>query len=153
MHQQEDKYRSERTFHIGDWVFLKLHPYRQLSVSKTHYSKLTPRYYGPFQVLARVGQVAYTLVLFPQSRIQPTFHVSLLKPKLGAHTVVSSTLSSVSTDGAFTWFPEAVLQRGMFKHANKVVTRWLIKWKGLLEHNATWADVDSILAHFAEFIA
>ncbi|KAM1923972.1 hypothetical protein ACFX15_021810 [Malus domestica] len=107
----------------------------------------------PFKCWLCVGQVAYTLVLFPQSCIQPTFHVSLLKPKLGAHTVVSSTLSSVSTDGAFTWFPEAVLQRGMFKHANKVVTRWLIKWKGLLEHNATWEDVDSILARFAEFVA
>lgn len=121
--QQADKHWSKRTFQIDDWVFLKLHPNQQISVSKTHCPKLAPRYYGPFRVIVRVGPVTYTLDLHPQSRIYPTLHVSLLKPKLGAHKVASATLPLVSSDGSFLWFPEQILQCGMFKHANKAVTR------------------------------
>ncbi|XP_050147466.1 uncharacterized protein LOC126622788 [Malus sylvestris] len=148
MRQQADKHGSEMTFQVGDWVFLKLQPYRQTSVSKTHCPKLAPRYYGPFQVLAHVGQVAYTLDLPLQSRIHPTFHVSLLKPKLGAHSVTSVTLPPVAADGSLLWFPECILQRGMFRRHNKAITRWLIKWQGLPEHDATWEDADSIVTRF-----
>lgn len=63
--QQVDKHRLERTFSVGDWVFLKLQPHWQTSVSKAHCPKLVPRYYEPFQMLACVGQVAYTLNLPP----------------------------------------------------------------------------------------
>ncbi|KAM1946460.1 hypothetical protein ACFX13_001313 [Malus domestica] len=153
MRQHADKHRSERTFTIGDWVFLKLQPYRQTSVSKIHCPKLAPRYYGPFQVRARVGNVAYTLDLPSPSRIHPTFHVSLLKPKIGDHQVASPTLPPLSSDGVFLWSLEKILQRGMFKHENRAVTRWLIKWDGLPEHDATWEDADSILDRFPEFVA
>nr|XP_028959268.1 uncharacterized protein LOC114825093 [Malus domestica] len=153
MRQQADKHQSERIFQIGDWVFLKLHPYRQTSVSKTHCPILALHYYGPFQVVARVGLVTYTLALPPQSRIHPTFHVSLLKPQVGAHTITSATLPQVSSDGSFMWFPEHILQRGMIKRANIAVTRWLIKWAGRPEHDATWEDADSILSRFPDFEA
>ncbi|XP_068328129.1 uncharacterized protein [Pyrus communis] len=119
MRQQADKHRSKRTFRVGDLIFLKLRPYRQTSVFKTHCPKLVPRYYGPFQVIARVDQVAYTMDLPTQSCIHPTFHVSLLKPKLGTNVVASATLPSISSDGLFLWFPERILQHGMFKCDNK----------------------------------
>lgn len=41
----------------------------------------------------------------------------------------------------------------MFKHANKAVTRWLIEWIGLPEHDATWEDTDFILSRFPDFVA
>ncbi|XP_040988925.1 uncharacterized protein LOC121236540 [Juglans microcarpa x Juglans regia] len=42
-----DKNRSERSFEEGDWVFLRLQPYRQKSVAMRHNMKLAPRFYGP----------------------------------------------------------------------------------------------------------
>ena len=53
--------RTKRTFLVGDWVFLKLQPYRQLNVAIRKSLKLSTKYYGPFQVMEKVGAAAYKL--------------------------------------------------------------------------------------------
>lgn len=83
MKQQADKKRIERAFEVGDWVFLKLEPYRQTSLAMRKSLKLSAKYYGPFQVIARIELVAYKLQLPPTSTIHPVFHISLLKKKIG----------------------------------------------------------------------
>ena len=45
----------------------------------TSCAKLAPRYCGPFQILERVGPVAYRLALPSHIQVQNVFHVSLLK--------------------------------------------------------------------------
>ena len=78
-----DTQRTEVSFHVGDWVFVKLQPYRQHSVHLRKSQKLGMRYFGPFQVLARSGSVAYKLSLPSEARIHLVFHVSLLKKCIG----------------------------------------------------------------------
>ena len=80
---QADKHRQERSFAVGDWVFLRLQPYRQQSLAYKGKWKLSPRYFGPFKVLKRIGPVSYKLELPPESKLHPVFHVSCLKLKLG----------------------------------------------------------------------
>ena len=40
---------------------------------------MAPRYCGPFEILTRIGQVAYQLALTPNLRVHNVFHISLLK--------------------------------------------------------------------------
>lgn len=49
--------------------------------------KLAPKFYGPFQVIQRVGQVACKLQLPPTASIHHVFHVLLLKKKVGNQVV------------------------------------------------------------------
>lgn len=74
-----DKKHREVEFKEGDLVLLKLPTYRQQSIAYRGNAKLASRYYGPFKVLAKVGQVAYKLHLPEDSKTHPIFHVSSLK--------------------------------------------------------------------------
>ncbi|GJZ77356.1 hypothetical protein Tco_0642028 [Tanacetum coccineum] len=74
-----DNRRKSLEFSVGDKVLLKVSPWKGV-VCFVKRSKLSPRYMGPFEVVERVGPVAYRLRL-PQELvgIHDTFHVSNLK--------------------------------------------------------------------------
>ena len=78
-----DRNKTEHSFEVGDLVFLGLQPYRQSSVKKKGAEKLKPRYYGPYRITRKVGQVAYELELPEGSKIHNVFHVSCLKKVIG----------------------------------------------------------------------
>jgi hypothetical protein len=54
---------GKKSFEVGDMVYLKIQPYRHISLSLHRSLKLHSKYYGPFEVLNRVGEVAYKLLL------------------------------------------------------------------------------------------
>ncbi|XP_024032966.1 uncharacterized protein LOC112095368 [Morus notabilis] len=74
-----DKHTKDIEFEVGDKVFLKVAPMKGV-MRFGQKGKLSPRYIRPFEILKRVGKLAYELALPPPlSSIHDTFHVSMLR--------------------------------------------------------------------------
>ena len=58
MKRQADKHRSERSFAVGDWVFLKVQPYVQSSLARRANQKLSFWFFGPYKILEHIGATA-----------------------------------------------------------------------------------------------
>ncbi|XP_026452067.1 uncharacterized protein LOC113352468 [Papaver somniferum] len=101
--------RSDKEFAVGDMVFLKLQPYRQTLVAIRKNFKLSSKYFGPFEILQRIGAVAYKLKLLVGSRIHPIFHVSQFKKKIGLTVTTFPQLPLVDHNGHFVIEPVALL--------------------------------------------
>lgn len=133
-----DKRRTERSFEVGDWVYLRLQPYRQKSVAMRHNMKLAPRFYGPFCILQKIGTVAYKLQLPPTSSIHPVFHVSSLKKKLGQSINPLPTLPLTNSSGHLQPEPQEILYRRLRQQGNRAVTEVLVRWVGTSEADDSW---------------
>jgi hypothetical protein len=73
-----DKNRNHRQFKVGDHVFMKVKA-KISSLKLGSCSKLATRFCGPFEILERIGLVAYILSLPASMSVHNVFHVSLLK--------------------------------------------------------------------------
>ncbi|RVW78911.1 Transposon Ty3-G Gag-Pol polyprotein [Vitis vinifera] len=74
-----DNRRRDLEFEMGDHVFLKVSPMKSI-MRFGRKGKLSPRFVGPFEVLERVGTLAYKVALPPSlSKIHNVFHVSTLR--------------------------------------------------------------------------
>ena len=101
-----DQRRIEQSFEVGDLVYLRLQPYRQSALKQKGDEKLKPRFYGPYRLSRRVGEVAYELELPEGSKIHNVFHVSCLKKVVGQQVATSSKLPPLDEEGQLVLVPE-----------------------------------------------
>ena len=115
-------------FEVGDHVFLKVMPKRGV-VRFGKRGKLSSRFIGPFEILERVGTIAYRLALPPSmSGIHEVFHVSMLRKYTPdpAHVVDWGQIE-VDTDGTFEEGPVCILDS-----RDQVLRRKIVRLVGVL---------------------
>lgn len=151
MEEQANKHRSDRQFKEGDWVYLKIQLYMQLSMSGRHFTKLSARYYGPYQVLQKIRSVAYKLSLPAQLLLHPTFHVSQLK---ACHELPSTITHPpvIELSSPYCPQPKEIVERRLIQKGNKAVAQVLVKWKELPSELATWEDYSALKICFLSFL-
>nr|GEX20717.1 reverse transcriptase [Tanacetum cinerariifolium] len=147
---QVDKKRSDRSFQINDWVYLKLQPYRQITVRQGGHHKLSSKFFGPFQVVDKIGKVAYKLKLPGYAKVYPVFHVSQLKPCY-IDSAVMGSFPVCDSEALLATTLLKLLDRRMVKQNNRMVVFGLIQWSNRSVKDATWEKLEDLLAWFPEF--
>jgi hypothetical protein len=147
MKRQADKKRSERSFTVGDFVYLKLHPYIQSSLARRNNKKLAFKFFGPFKIINKIGAVMYKLLLPESSSIHPVFHVSQLKKVVSADHQVIPHIPELSANQV----PVAILQRRL--NADSKTSEVLVQWSGMPASLATWENAIDLHSRFPQATA
>ena len=108
--------------------------------------KLSPRYIGPFEVLERVGIVAYQLALPPSLlSVHDVFHVSMLRKYTQDPThIVDWGELVVDTDGTFEKGPVRIMDSRDEVLRRKTVRLMKILWRHRGVEEATWEREDTM---------
>ena len=139
-----DSHRCELEIDVGAWVYVKLQPYRQVSLTGAKYHKISKRFYGPYRVMSKVGLVAYKLELPSHSKIHDVFHCSLLKPNIGAPPTAIDHLSPATMDNHPIVTPLVILSTKWVQDAGVRRRKVLVQWAGLSHGDTSCEDWDSL---------
>ncbi|XP_043699989.1 uncharacterized protein LOC122650659 [Telopea speciosissima] len=116
-----DQRRKDLEFLIGDKVFLKVSPTKGvMRFSKK--GKLSPRYIGPSEILAKIGPVAYWLALQPSlDGVHDVFHVSMLRKYVHDPShVLSQEPPELAADMSYKEQLEKILDNSATVYAGKL---------------------------------
>jgi hypothetical protein len=113
---------------VGDHVFLKVKENRS-SMKLGSCSKLAARFCGPFQILERIGPVAYMLSLSTSIIVHNVFHVSLLKKYIpNANHAIDWNLIQVEKEGVIQVHPLCILDRKRKQLWNRAIGIVKVQW-------------------------
>ena len=144
-----DVRRRPLEFEIGDHVFLKVMPKRGVVRFGKH-RKLLSRFIGPFEILERIGTVAYRLALPPSmSGVHEVFHVSMLRKYTPdpAHVVDWGQIE-VDKDGTFEEGPVCILDSRNQVLRCKTVRLVRVLWRHYGVEESTWEREDTMRATY-----
>ena len=101
---------------------------------------MAKRFYGPFQILSRIGKVAYKLKLPEESRIHLVFHCSNLKLFHNSTTGTPLALPSQDIDNNPVSIPLAILGTHWDLVQDEPRLQVLVQWQVLHPYDTTWED-------------
>ncbi|GJW62228.1 putative reverse transcriptase domain-containing protein [Tanacetum coccineum] len=140
-----DKRRKPLEFSVGDYVLLKVSPWKGV-VRFGKKGKLAPRFVGPFEIVEKVGPVAYRLDLPEElNGVHDTFHVSNLKKCL-ADPTLQVPLDEIRVDAKLNFVEEPVeiLEREFKKLKRSRIAIVKVRWNSKRGPEFTWEREDQM---------
>ena len=131
--------RRTLTIQVGDHAFLKVTPFKGVTRFGKQ-SKLNPRYVGPFEILEKIGNLAYRVALPPAlSAIHNVFHVSMLRKYVSdsIHILVGENLP-IQEHLNYEERPIKILDYKVKKLRSREIEYVKIQWNRYVETEATW---------------
>ena len=124
---------------MGDRVFLKVSPWKGV-LKFGRRGKLRPRYIGPYEIIARVGPVAYRLDLPPElSKVHNVFHVSMLRKYIpNPSHVFRDQPVQLKENMTYEETPVQIVDRKEQVLRSKVIPFVKVLWKNHEREAATW---------------
>ena len=134
---------------VGDHVFLKVMP-KRVVVRFSKRGKLSPRFIEPFEILERVGNVAFRLTLPPSmSVVHEVFHVSMLwRYTPDPARVVDWGEIDVDTNGTFEEGPVCIMDSRDQVLRRKTVRLVRVLWQHRGVEMSTWEHEDTMRATY-----
>ena len=133
-----DMKRKDIRYEIGENVFLKVSPWKKV-MRFGKKGKLSPRFIGPYEMIEKVGPVAYRLALPPDlEKIRNVFHVSMLRRyRTDPSHVVSSETIELRPDLMYEEEPVEILAREVKELRNKKIPLVKVLWRNHKTEEAT----------------
>ncbi|KEH17157.1 chromo domain protein, partial [Medicago truncatula] len=143
--------RKDIEFHVGDHVFLRVNPVTGVGRA-LKCRKLTPHFIGPFDVIEKVGIVAYRIALPPSlSNLHNVFHVSQLRKFVHdvSHVIQVDELEVRDNMTVETW-PVRIDDREMKRLRGKKIVLIKVIWVGPTGESATWEPESRMKVSYPE---
>jgi len=149
-----DLKRKEIEYAVGDKVFLKVSPWKKV-LRFGRKGKLSPRFIGPYEVIERVGPVAYRLALPPElDKIHNVFHMSMLRRYCSDPShVISREEIEIQPDLTYEEEPIRILAREVKELRNKQIPLVKVLWRHHNTEEATWESEETMRQQFPQLFA
>ena len=133
-----DKSIVHMEFSVGDHVYLRVRP-RKISLNLASCAKISLRYCGPFDVLERIGPVAYRLAFPASTRTHNVFHIYLLNKYIHEPDhVINWDVIQVEPEGDFRIEPMCILDRKVTMLRNQAIGYVKVQWEHYGPEEAIW---------------
>ncbi|KAK9046342.1 hypothetical protein V6N11_052234 [Hibiscus sabdariffa] len=144
-----DLKRQEIEYAVGDRVFLKVSPWKKVMIFGRK-GKLSPRFNGSYEIVERVGPVAYRLLLPPElERIHDVFHVSMLRRyRSDPFHVMPVEEIELNPDLSYDEEPIEILASDSKVLRGRTFELVKMKWRHRGVEEATWERKDDIMERF-----
>ncbi|KAL5542066.1 hypothetical protein UlMin_009776 [Ulmus minor] len=150
LEEHEEHLRKELNMRQRRWLELVKDYDCEILYHPGKKGKLSPRYIGPFEILERIGKVAYKLALPSElAAVHNVFHVSMLRKYVSdpSHVLVSEPIE-VREDLTYQEQPVQILDRKDKALRNKVIPLVKVLWRNHKVEEATWEREDEMRAKY-----